>query len=364
MEQTQKPSSRPNREEDVDLGKLFYKTGGAINNFFIWLGGVFRAFGNFLIQVLFFLRRNFKWLALGTLVGIGYGYYLVYREGNNYHSSMTVKANYNSSKALYNTADYLNALVGARQRTELARFFGITEKEASSLKTFTVSPVESEIIVADLYKERFLNLYHNTRVRMDTFWIKTISFEDFKNTLTKYDYPVHEIKVTSNLPNIFGKLQQGIIASVGSIETLKRQQQSGNESSQLEVNLLESSIKSLDTLRSSYNKRLQAGAQSREGTNVTLLEGNVAMANPELMLYDKMLQLKDELKMVKSEAADGQDILQVLAPFNAVGRSEGLLQNKVVRFAYIGFLTVLAILLLVLLNNYLSGLEKAKKASA
>ena len=360
MEQKQKPSARPaTREEDVDLGHLFYKTGGAINNFFSWLGVMFKAIGRLLLVSLFFLRKNLLWLVLGTVLGMGYGFYLVQTRGNTYFSNMTVQANYNSTRALYSSIDYFNALVNNDQFSQVSKILNLSEAEARSINGFHASPIVTELIAADLYKNRFLNLYHNTRLRMDTFWIKTITYEDFKSTLTKYDYPLHMVKVTSNNPTVFSKMQAGIINHVSNNELLQQEKASGNESNQQEVDLLESSIKSLDTLRNTYNKRLAAiPAGKEQSTNVTLLDGNVAVNNPELQLYDKMLQLKDELKMVRSQAVLEKDILQVLAPFGAIGQREGLLQTKIVRYAYIGFLLTLLVLLMLAAYKGLGNLEK------
>lgn len=358
MEQTPKPSTRQTpREEDVDLGHLFYKTGGAINNFFLWMGKIFTELANMVLLFLFFLRRNLMWLLVGTALGVGYGFYVLSKEGSNYFSSMTVQANYNSSRALYSSMDYFNALIGSRQRKELAKTFNITEPEAASLIYFESNPVVTELIAADLYKNRFLNLYHNTRLRMDTFWVKTISYKDFKSSLTKYDYPIHQVKVTSTNATVFRKLQDGIIRQVSSNELLQLEKKNGVASNQQEVQLLESSLKSLDTLRDSYNKRLAATGPSKEGNNVTLLDGNLTAANPELQLYDKMLQLKDELKMVRSQAVIENDILQVYAPFSSVGQSAGLLENKIFKYAYIGTLMALIIILVIALYKYLGTLE-------
>lgn len=361
MEKTQAPSTRPTpREEDVDLGQLFYKTGGAINTFFAWIALLFKALGNLILGFLFFLRRNLLWLAIGTLIGVGYGFYLTKRDGANYYATMTVQANYNSTRALYNSVDYFNALISDRQLADLTKIFKISNEEAASLNSFSVEPVVTELITADMYKNRFLNLYHNTRLRMDTFWVKTISYKEFKSSLTKYDYPIHQVKVNSSNSTIFSKLEQGIISTVSSNELLQEGKQSGNESNEQEVALLESSLRSLDTLKASYNKRL-AATGSKEGTNVTLLEGNVAVSNPELQLYDKILQLKDELKMVKSQAVVERDILQVYAPFSAVGQSAGLLENKIVKYAYIFLLLTLALLLFIAFYKFLQRAEEKLK---
>ena len=93
MEPTQKPSPRtPLKEDDVDLGHLFYQTGGAISNFFRAIGQFFVAIGTAILYFLFFLRRNIIWLALGAIIGAGYGFYLLNKHGRNYHSEMTVRA--------------------------------------------------------------------------------------------------------------------------------------------------------------------------------------------------------------------------------------------------------------------------------
>ncbi len=360
MEPTQKPSARPTpKEDDVDLGRLFYKTGGAINNFFLGIGRFFAWLGKALLLFVFFLRKNILWLLIGVAIGAGYGYYLVAKNGKDYHATMTVQANYNSTRALYNTINIFNALVDNRKTDDLSKIFNISKEEAASLRGFSISPVESELIAAQLYKERFLNLYHNTRVRMDTFWIKTVKYEDFKSSLTKFDYPIHEVKATSNNALIFPKIQQGFVTYVSNNESLLAGKATGTSSNEEEIKLLENSIQSLDTLRNSYNKRLTTPSNSREGTNVTMLDGNLAAANPELQLYDKMLQLKDELKMAKSQAVQEREIIQVVSPFGAMGQSAGFLQQKVVQYSLIGLLLAFIIVGAIRLNKYLTSLEKS-----
>ena len=213
-----------------------------------------------------------------------------------------------------------------------------------------------------MYKERFLSLYHNTQVRMDTFWVKTITYDDFKNSLTKYDYPIHEIRAVSNNAYVFPKIQKGLINFMSRNETLQAVKANGEDVSKQEVSLLESSIRSLDTLRSSYNKRLASGGNTNDrGNTVTMLEGNMVTIPPELELYNKMLQLKDELKQARNEAVLQQNILEVYSPFAAVGRRESFLEQRIVRYSLYGLLAAFIITALIGLYKTLTAMEQEYK---
>ena len=358
MEPKQKPAPRTNQEDDVDLDHLFYQTGSVINNFFNWLGRVFIYFGKAFLLFLFFLKRNILWLCVGLIIGMGYGFYKLNKTGASYYSEMTVKTNFNSSRALYGTMDFFNALISNKQTTELSKIFSLSPAEAEGINYFEATPVVSEVITADLYKERFLNLYHNTQVRMDTFWVKTITYRDFKNSLTKYDYPLHEVKVISNNAFIFPRIQQGMVNFISSNKTLQEVKANGDEVNKQEINLLESSIQSLDTLRNAYYKRLSSGVTASEkGNNLTMLEGDVVMNPPELELYNKVLQLKDELKMVKNQAIHENNILEIYSPFASTGRKEGFLKQKIVQNGLYGLLVAFIITALIGLFKTITRLE-------
>jgi hypothetical protein len=358
MEPKQKPTPHTTRDDDVDLGHFFYQTGGAITNFFNWLGRVFTSLGHALLLFLFFVKRNFLWLLAGLLLGIVYGLFVTSKSGNSYYSEMTVKTNFSSSRALYGTLQYFNALISNRQTAEVSKTFSLTAAEASSIIYFEAEPVVSEVITADMYKEKFLNLYHNTQVRMDTFWVKTISYREFKNSLTNFDYPLHKIKVTSYNPYIFPKIQQGLVKYISANETLKSIKANGEQLNAEEINLLESSIRSLDTLRNAYTRRLAAGITSGEkGNNITMLEGDMVMNPPELELYNKVLQLKDELKMVKNQAVLERNILEIYSPFSSVGRKEGFLKQKITQFGLLGLLIAFIITAFIGLYKTLTRLE-------
>lgn len=346
------------RDTDADLSLLLYKSGRALKNFMLWIGRGISRIGSILLVTLLFLMRNILWLLLGAVAGLSYGMYLLSQNGSGYSSEMTVRANFNSARELYNTMDYMNSLIAARQLNDLSQVFEITPSEARQLSKFTAEPVKSELIIAQMYKEEFFRSDHSKRMRLDTFWTRTIKYEDFKESLTTFDYPYHGITVISTNPTLFPKLQKGIIKHINTNELLQEVKQKQLLSNTDEEELLSSSIKKLDTLRKVYNERLLKGESSTipGGNQMTVMEGQQDVKVPELDLYDKMLELQDDLKKSRNRSAVEKNIIEVYSPFNPVGKKISFFQS-IAMFVLYGFGTALCILLLIALYRWLVAFE-------
>ena len=161
-------NSPTQRDPDADINMLLYKTGRAFKQFILWIGRGFKRIETLLLMTLLFLFRNFIWLLVGLILGLAYGLYKQ-TKSSGYSSEMVVKANYNSSRSLYNAIEYLNALISTKQTNELSTIFEVTPAEAATLSEFSVEPVKSEMIVAGMYKEEFFQPEMFKRVRLDTF---------------------------------------------------------------------------------------------------------------------------------------------------------------------------------------------------
>jgi hypothetical protein len=358
-----KRSARVQKSDDEDLGVLLYKSGQSLKNLSFTMGRGLRRVGIAILFTILFFMKNILWLLLGTVVGLLYGIYLLNTTGTRYYSAMTVKANFNSATALYNTMDYLNALVATGQTDKLASIFGITPKEASRLQNFVTEPVKSEIIISDLYKNQFLNNTNTAGIRQDTFWVRTIDYKDFKESLTKYDFPYQSVYVESSNPSIFSKLQNGIIAHVSNNPLLQDIKSKQLKSNSEEEQLLAASIQKLDSLRIAYNQRLMKSdnATSPAGNQLTVMESpGREQKPPELALYDKMIQISDDLKRARARAATEKDIIEILSPFNPVGRKISFLRQSVTQYALTGFIVTLVILLFISLYKYLMEFEKSQ----
>jgi hypothetical protein len=117
-----------------------------------------------------------------------------------------------------------------------------------------------------------------------------------------------------------------------------------------------------------YNERLvkQRPANDLPSTQMTVLQNGSEIKAPELELYDKMLELKDELKKVRNRAVTEKEIIDVYSPFNAEGKKVSFFQS-VWKYALMGLELVAALLVLKLLYTslvtYDASVQKKKRIS-
>jgi len=349
----------PASEKEIDMGvflnalsRSVKKAGHGIALFFV---GLFDS----IIWFLLFLKNNIIWLAVGALVGASYGLYVYQKSGPSYYSDLVVRANFESSRLLYQKIDYFNALIRSRRLDELQKLFNIDVTTASKLKSFRIDPVKDPLQVSDLYRKNYLDYKRNNTITADTSWTRTMTFKDFETQLTKYDFPLHTIRMYSANAIVFPKIQEGLIREMNNNAILLYIQQTTGKIYQEEEQLLSSSIQGLDSLRVAYIKRIleNNGKERSEGSNVFLSQ-TPAQTAPEIEIYDKTLILKDELSETRRKNLDQKDILQVYSDFNRVGTRTSSFNEAYANYAWIGCLLALIILLLIKLLSLLKTYER------
>jgi hypothetical protein len=362
MDPVKKDSSKTDFSgSDADVSFLLYKIGHAVKRFFILIGQGLAGIGAGMLAALLFLLRNIIWILIGIVISVSYGVYKMSKTGPRYTSDITVKANFGSSRTLYYSVDYLNSLVGTGGTKQLSDLFGISEKEASHLLGFSIKPVRSEIIVSDLYREQFMEYDRTSKVRLDTFWTRTITYEDFKESLTNFDFPYYVITVEATQPDIFSHLEKGIVMHVSKNELLLEIKQQQALSNQDEEKLIVNAIRNLDSLRQAYNQRIsKSTTDGTSGNQVTLLQTAPELKTPELDLYDKMLELQAELKKARKRAVTEQDIIEIHSPFAPIGKPTPIFSN-LMTFVLIGFGIAVLILTAIALYKFLTAVEASRK---
>ncbi|MBL7698526.1 MAG: hypothetical protein JNK79_10215 [Chitinophagaceae bacterium] len=361
METGNKPTTETvNRDADADLSLLLYKTGRSIKQFLLWIARGIGAAGRTLLAILLFLFRNILWLLIGFVIGLLFGIYQVSKT-TTFSSDMIVKANFGSSRNLYNAVNYVNSLISANQVNELSTMFEITPAEAAQLHDLSIEPEISELITAEMYRQEFLEPERNKKMRLDTFWTRTVKYEDFKENLTDFDYPLYKITAKTSNATVFTKLGNGIAAYINSNPLLSAIKQQQAESNAGEEKLLVNSIGNLDSLRNAYNQRLIKGESTvPNGNQMMLLQGTKEQSIPELDLYDKMIELQDLLEKSRNRSATESNAVVIQAPFSPVGKKISTI-NRVSTLALYGFLLATAILLLIGFYKWLLAFEASHK---
>lgn len=345
------------QENEVDLGVFFT----LISKVFKKVGAFFSAILSYLSEVilffLFLIKRNILWLALSAALGFAFGLYQYHSSGPSFYSDLVVRTNFESSRLLYQKIDYFNALVKEGHRKKLAEIFGINEDEAGKLVSFQIEPVDDPLEAAKLYKNSFLS-YKHVNIAADTSWANTITYKEFVKNLTKYDYPLHTIRLSSRSAIIYSDVQNGLLKMIQNSASLQGAKEANIEMLRKEEQILTASLNGLDSLRKSYNKKIGSDAQGVDGKSVVFAQGTARA--PEIDLYDKELMLKDELMAVKSRISQNQDIVQVYADFNSVGTRVPKFKESFIIYALLSALTAFVIILLIKFSKYLNIIDQKR----
>jgi hypothetical protein len=349
------------KETEIDLGvffnlieKIFRKAGILLSSLFLSLYHLFIAF-------LLFIRRKIIWLAIGALIGLGFGLQRYISKGPSYYSEMIVRTNFESTRPLYNLINYFNSLIDQQRFKDLSFVFGIQENEARNMNSFEISPVDDYIETARLYKNTFLDHDRTGTTNSDTLWSNTVDFNEFKNHLKPYDYPIQKIRLYSTYAGIYPKIQEGLIHFINSNKVLLFYKNSIHGLHSDEVNILQRSLSGLDSLRQAYISRLgRMGSPGSNGNSVII--SDTGLSNPEIEMVDKELLLKDELIEAKRKAMEEQEILQVHAGFTPTGiKVTDISRQSYIRYAIWGLLAAFGLLLLIEIFKFMNRLEKIDK---
>lgn len=360
MSQADLKKQENTKENEVDLGAFFNVAGRTIRRIGNSIAEVSEFIYVIIINILLFIKRNIIWLALSAIIGFSIGLYKYSHTGPSYYADMTVSTNFESSRLLYQKIDYFNALIREGKRQELSTIFNINEQDAGRLISFDIKPVDDPLQQTKLYKDNFLDYKYNNAAGADTNWVKTLKYEDFVSKLTKYDYPLHTIRLYSKNASIYPKIQQGILKQMQGNETLKYSQEANTQIFKKEEEILSSSLSGIDSLRKAYNIKIMSASASgsRETSGIIVgQEGNLQFHAPEIELYDKELALKDELIAVKRRSIEKNNIIQVYSDFNNVGTRVSKLREDFIIYTEIALLAALILLILVRLYRFLSSYE-------
>lgn len=346
---------KPTNSEEIDLKSVFHifyriykKISAAFKSFFQSLSELFTS-------LFVFLRKRAIILVFTALAGFGIGFYADQVAGPSYYSELIMRTNFGSSRLLYNKIDYLNALISNSQANTLGDIFNITPADAAQLESFSIEPVVDEIAAAELYKNIFLDYRRNGSFIADTSWTKTISFEDFKKNLTRYDYPLHVVRLQTKNPVIFPKIQDGIIKLITEHPALNRSKNTIIGMLKAEEKILGRSLAGIDSLRQAYYQKIKAESLYQNQLSSTpLLLSQPSTRNPEIELYDKELMLKDELASIKNKELQQNDIIVVNSDFNDFGKKLSRLHSQAVKYSLYALLAALTLLILweMVKNNF------------
>lgn len=190
--------------EEVDLGQLFNSIGKAFDRLFRFIGSIFKGFYHvILISLIHFFKRKYWYLA-ALIVGLISGFILDANSEKLYGANMFIETNFGSARQVYENIKYLNQIAVEKQDSEeLSEIFGITQKEASTLKGFYIEP--------DVDMETKVKMFSNNYSQLDSLTKLAYTFNEFEKELNSYNFSSHKIEVVSTDITIYSKLRNEFV---------------------------------------------------------------------------------------------------------------------------------------------------------
>lgn len=353
------PDTKPTntqRESEIDLGAFFDLARQLFSSIAAAIGSFFSFLFQLILSLFIFIKRKFIWLIAGLLAGLSLGAFLYFKKGPAYYSDMVVRVNAETSRSLYNTIEHFNSLISDGKTKELAAIFNITEANSSKLIRFEISPVDDEIESAKLYKD-FISGDNPNNWKKDTLWVKIIKYQDFKDALTPFNYSLQHIKVYSNSPDIYQSIQNGLVRKLEQYKNLLELQNKARDVLKEKEAILSRSLRGIDSLRVAYNKSIAQGNAKGGGGNVVAGDNNKSFNSPEIELFDKEMQLNDEIAAIRNKLIEQQNVFHIASDINASGTKVSN-YNQFFRYAWMGLLISFSLVLLIECYRFLDKMDK------
>jgi hypothetical protein len=339
-----------NHHEEVDLGSLFAIIGKGFSNLFNFIGTVLKGVFHLIISVFLFLKENSIKIGVALFIGLIVGLFIEIKKETTYASDLLVSPNFGSARQLYNNVNYYNALVRQKDTLRIQQTFNLDKETAGSIKEFTIAPVKN---ASDL-----INSYNEFVISVDTLALQDYKFKDFSLSFTDINYYQHKISVVAEKNNVFDKLGQVILASVGQNAYFKRLQELNNENLDRTDAILRNNLMQTDSLRSFY-MRVMLEETKKEFTGTSIDLGGQRSTTKELELFETNKVLNTELSAVLQEKSVKYEIINVISNFQPIGYEiKSVTSNYAFILGGLGAVLMILFLLFVKFNTFLTYYKK------
>ena len=228
----------------------------------------------------------------------------------------------------------------------LAKIFGISLKDAASLKDFEILPIKTE--------NDILTDYDKLTQSLDSLIVKSYSYSQFKTIFTDYDYKFHKVTIEASKKEVFSNLDNVILSSIVENEFFDKLKNLTNENLNRTDLLLRKNLAQLDSLNKVYMKvMLDEAKKESNGTNIDL--GGEKRTTKELEIFETNRIINNDLKKITKDKSEKAEVINVISNFQPVGYQVKEIPKNSFRFALFSAGLMMFFLLLKKLNRYLEN---------
>ncbi len=339
---TENRNSDGNRDDEIDLRKLFEAIGKGFSN-------IGKSFVNLIIRIrrvsISYRVLLLSAIILGGAIGVSFNRVL----DPYYSTSMLLSSDYFNNRLIENNLDKLKALCEEKNRDGLANLLQIEKHVALNIKDFDFEALvtEEDLLEMELLKANL----KKTKIK-DIDIDKVIEQIEIQNSKT-YKITVHVFDNT-----IIGNLEESIIAYFKENNFVKSRIAASAKNNILLRDNLRNDISRLDSLKKLFNLNLRSNA-GRKNETASLYVGESGLLDP-VSFYSQSVELYKLLEKTERKIMLGDDF-ELIDGFTAFSKPEspGLIKAGVLSmliFLGLGYL----IIIFIEINKHLNKIEKER----
>jgi len=310
-----KDSQQENQSEEVDLGQLFKAIGNGFSNFFKGIANIFKGLFQGLVLILLHFFKRIFWYVGAVVLGLVLGFILNATTEKSYGANMFIKTNFDSGRQVYENIRQLNQLASVdRDTVELGKILNISPTKASKLKGFYIQPGTQENNIAEMYFEYRQNL--------DSISQTEVTYKSYKESLSNYAFPVHQIGVASTDKFIYKEIEKAFTKELVNNDYLDELAMVNAENLKSEKVALENQVIRTGYLIDEYLKIKISQSQKPESNGTSLYMGDTEASNSsvnEAELLKEQLKLEKQKREVLRLMVAEKDVLSVISGFPSSG---------------------------------------------
>jgi hypothetical protein len=296
-------------QAEVDVGRLFNIIEKILIGLKNYLTRLLNSFIYILLYLFLFIKKQIKTLLIIAIVGASLGLVLDKLLDKKYYSYMLVQPNYNSVYQLYSNIEYYNGLINEKDFAGLSSIFNISEIEAKALVDFDIKPGPNN-------KNENLLLYDNFIKNADSITISLTSYKTFTKEQDKYSRSRHLISVNSKDKYLYKKIENGIVAGIGTNTYLNEQLNKELDqffNKEKDLNMM---IGRLDSINNLYQEVLITESEKTVTASTSIdLSGSKNDKTQELELLDKKTTYLGALRDIQRIKLEKNKFINVISSF-------------------------------------------------
>lgn len=299
--------------EEVDLIVFFNYIGNVFKQFFQFIESLVNKIFAVIISLFKVFFQSWKIILSVLVLSIILGFIADKYKKNVYQTSMLVEPYFDTKYQLVTNIEYFNALIASQNYETLQDIFETEKEVVKQIVKFEIKPGPETENDRKLQYEGFLTQIDSTRA-ID------YSYEEFVENRSIYSGKLFNITAFAKKNNIFGDLEDGIVASFTNDFSRKSRQRRDTLIKIQKRNLLEQ-LKQVDSLQNIYIDVLKEESQKSK-SNIKL--GEISFSNDkqttrEYELFLQEQRIRDELKSLEQQTVQENVYFDVISSFQKVG---------------------------------------------